>query len=88
MEKLDLDLPDVFYELLDQRVKTDTVTLDIFEQYYKEVKGAPSFFYDFVSFFGPEKVLDFIRLYGGISLAIPTARDILSTVRKTDETPG
>jgi len=86
MEKIDLELPDIFYDLLDQRMKADSVTSEILEEYVTLTKNAPTFFHELVNFFGVERTTEFVQLYGGITLNLPTPSDILNAVRKNNET--
>lgn len=85
MVDTDIVLPDIFYTLMNQRDKAEEVTLELLEKYAEITKSAPTFFHEVLALVGPETMQRLVYTYGGVSLTIPTASDIVSTVRKNNE---
>lgn len=76
-------LPDIFYTLLEQKEKAHKLTPEILAQYYELTRNSPTFFHEFFDFLGAEKTIEFIQIYGGVALNVPSPADILSAVRKS-----
>lgn len=85
MEESDLVLPEVFYTLLDQRTKATAITPTLLAEYCELMKNDPTFLPELLAVIGPDKLIELIQTYGGVPLDIPTPNDILSTVRKSNE---
>jgi hypothetical protein len=85
MVDTEIVLPDIFYALLDQRGKAEEITLELLENYAEITKNTPTFFHEVLALVGPEVMQQLVYTYGGVSLTIPTASDIVSTVRKNNE---
>lgn len=85
MNESELVLPEVFYTLLDQRTKAATITPALLAEYCEVVKNDPTFLPELLAVIGPDKLIELIQNYGGVPLDIPTPNDILSTVRKSNE---
>lgn len=86
MEDKDQILPDIFYTLLDQREKADKLTDDTVLEYCHILRNQESFFCDLKDVLGTEGLIMLVRNFGGITLEIPKASDILGTVRRNNDT--
>lgn len=86
MEDKDQILPDIFYTLLDQREKADSLTEVIIGEYCCILKNQESFFCDLKDVLGTDALIELVKNFGGITLEIPKASDILSTVRRNNDT--
>jgi hypothetical protein len=78
-------VPEIFYTLMNQVEKLEELDETTLWRYYDGLDNDPSFIPELVSLVGPEIFGLLVKYFGGKSIPIPTAEQILSIVRKNDE---
>lgn len=81
-------IPEIFFSLMDQADKLaalDEVTLN---RYYELLNDVASFVPELVAVVGPDAFELLVKNYGGRTITIPTADNIISLVRKNEPSDG
>jgi len=78
-------IPDIFLTLMAQADKIEELDEETMSQYYELLNDAPSFMPELVAIVGPEVFEILVKNYGGRSMQIPTADQIISLVRKNGQ---
>lgn len=75
-------IPELFFSLIEQADKFAALDEASWEAYYESLNTAPSFIPELVAVIGPGAFELLVKNYGGRSITIPTADNILSIARK------
>ena len=79
-------VPDIFYSLMDQAEKLDKLDEPMLSKYYELLNDATNFLPELVAIIGPSTFELLVKNYGGRTISIPTADNILNLVRKNEQT--
>jgi len=78
-------IPDIFLTLMVQADKIAELDEETMSRYYELLNDVHSFMPELVAIVGPEVFEILVKNYGGRSMQIPTADQILSFVRKNGQ---
>ncbi len=77
-------IPEIFYSLMDQADKLDQLDESVLSRYYELLNDATSFIPELVAVIGPDAFELLVKNYGGRTITIPSADNIISFVRKNE----
>jgi hypothetical protein len=82
----DLDIvPAILQDLVDRANSVEQVTPEVLEEYFTLLDNDESFVPELIAMVGRDTFGVFVRCFGGQSLRIPRAEDILGAVRRSHE---
>ncbi len=84
MDDLDI-VPAIFQDLVSRADNVEKLTPETLEEYFTLVDEDESFVPELISVLGRDTFSVFIRCFGGQSLRIPRAEDILGAIRRSHE---
>jgi hypothetical protein len=77
-------IPEIFYSLMDQADKLEQLDESVLSRYYELLNDVTSFVPELVAVIGPDAFELLVKNYGGRTITIPSADNIISYVRKNE----